>query len=74
MTWIKDSAQRAAYAAAIVDFPDPRMKHPRSARGASPSRGRQQRPGKAGSALAWPVRRLFHASWVVRSTMENRDE
>ena len=28
------------------------MAPPRSAFGASPSRGRQQRPGKAGSALA----------------------
>jgi hypothetical protein len=29
-----------------------RMAHPRSAFGASPSRGRPQRPGKAGSAAA----------------------
>ncbi|MEO7392495.1 MAG: 2-oxo-4-hydroxy-4-carboxy-5-ureidoimidazoline decarboxylase, partial [Ramlibacter sp.] len=28
------------------------MKHPRSASGASPSRGRHQRPGEAGSAVA----------------------
>jgi hypothetical protein len=28
------------------------MTHPRSAFGASPSRGRHQRPGKAGSAVA----------------------
>jgi hypothetical protein len=28
------------------------MAHPRSAFGASPSRGRHQRPGKAGSAVA----------------------
>ncbi len=28
------------------------MKHPRSAFSASPSRGRYQRPGKAGSAVA----------------------
>jgi hypothetical protein len=28
------------------------MAHPRSACGASPSRGRHQRPGKAGSAVA----------------------
>ncbi|WP_370283447.1 hypothetical protein [Ramlibacter sp. WS9] len=28
------------------------MKHPRSAFGASPSRGRHQRPGKAGSAVS----------------------
>ncbi len=28
------------------------MKHPRSAFGTSPSRGRNQRPGKAGSAVA----------------------
>jgi hypothetical protein len=28
------------------------MNHPRSAFGASPSRGRHQRPGKAGSAVA----------------------
>ena len=33
------------------------MAHPRSAFGASPSRGRHQRPGKAGSAVAleWAV-------------------
>jgi acyl-CoA dehydrogenase len=30
----------------------PKMTHPRSASGASPSRGRPQRPGKAGSAAA----------------------
>ncbi len=30
--------------------------HPRSACGASPTRGSQQRPGKAGSALAREVR------------------
>jgi len=35
--------------------------HPRSAFGASPSRGRHQRPGKAGSAVA----RDFHASRVL---------
>ena len=29
-----------------------KMAHPRSAFGASPSRGRPQRPGKAGSAAA----------------------
>ncbi len=29
-----------------------RMAHPRSACGASPSRGRPQRPGEAGSAAA----------------------
>jgi hypothetical protein len=28
------------------------MTHPRNAFGVSPSRGRQQQPGKAGSALA----------------------
>jgi hypothetical protein len=28
------------------------LAHPRSAFGASPSRGRHQRPGKAGSAVA----------------------
>jgi hypothetical protein len=29
------------------------MKHPRAAFGVTPCRGRQLRPGKAGSALAW---------------------
>ena len=36
------------------------MTHPRSAFGASPSRGRRQRPGEAGfAATAWPD--LMHA-------------
>jgi hypothetical protein len=38
--------------------------HPRSACGASPSRGRHQRPGKAGSAVACD----FHASRVLPGT------
>jgi hypothetical protein len=36
------------------------MTHPRSAFGASPSRGRHPRPGKAGSALA-PEKEASHA-------------
>ncbi len=33
--------------------------HPRSAFGASPSRGRRQRPGRAGSAAAAPLLRAM---------------
>jgi len=44
--------------------------HPRSACGASPSRGRHPRPGKAGSAVAlgWDVR--CHAPQVVQLVAE----
>ena len=37
------------------------MAHPRSACGASPSRGRHQRPGKAGSAAALGYAMSVHA-------------
>jgi len=40
------------------------LEHPRSACGASPSRGRHQRPGKAGSAVSpeW-ARRFMRRGW-----------
>src|SRR5688572_14876418 len=46
------------------------MDHPRSASGASPSRGRHQRPGEAGSAVspAWaPLATLMrhHLAWPL---------
>ena len=41
------------------------MNHPRSASGASPVRGRHQRPGEAGSAVAHEWRRQS-ASWLLR--------
>jgi len=41
------------------------MNHPRSASGASPLRGRHQRPGKAGSAVAHELRHQS-VSWLVR--------
>jgi len=39
--------------------------HPRSAYGASPSRGRHQRPGQAGSAVAPGSALRFHALWAT---------
>jgi hypothetical protein len=45
--------------------------HPRSAFGASPSRGRHQRPGKAGSAMAPALTLGFHAPRSAFSAMEN---
>ena len=39
--------------------------HPRSAFGASPSRGRHQRPGKAGSAVALVYVVGFHTGRVM---------
>jgi hypothetical protein len=45
--------------------------HPRSAFGASPSRGRHQRPGKAGSAMAPALTAGFHAPRLAFSAMEN---
>ncbi len=47
------------------------MTHPRSAFGASPSRGRHQRPGKAGSAVAPALAARFHAPRLARSIVEN---
>jgi sorbitol/mannitol transport system permease protein len=41
------------------------MNHPRSASGASPVRGRHQRPGEAGSAVAHEWRRQS-AAWLLR--------
>jgi hypothetical protein len=46
------------------------MTHPRCAFGASPSRGRPQRPGKAGSAAALEEAARFAAA--VLSLMENQ--
>ena len=40
------------------------MAHPRNAFGVSPSRGRQQRPGKAGSALALALLMLSASAWA----------
>jgi hypothetical protein len=40
---------------------------PRSAFGASPSRGRHQRPGKAGSAVTLELAPVFDASWLAAS-------
>ncbi|MES3003628.1 MAG: glycerol-3-phosphate dehydrogenase C-terminal domain-containing protein, partial [Pseudomonadota bacterium] len=45
--------------------------HPRSAFGASPSRGRHQRPGEAGSAASPEWRAPVHAPPVVRSAMDH---
>jgi hypothetical protein len=39
------------------------MNHPRSAFGASPSRGRRQRPGKAGSAAAAGLGRFMRCEY-----------
>jgi hypothetical protein len=46
------------------------MTHPRSAFGASPSRGRHQRPGKAGSAVALEDAARIAAAML--SVMENQ--
>ena len=46
------------------------MKHPRSAFGVTPSRGRYQRPGKAGSAVARGLHHCLHAGLQQRSVME----
>jgi hypothetical protein len=43
--------------------------HPRSACGASPSRGRHQRPGKAGSAVALDLRIGVHALRLAHGPM-----
>jgi hypothetical protein len=45
--------------------------HPRNAFGVSPSRGRHQRPGKAGSAVAPALTVRFCASVVTRNAVEN---
>jgi hypothetical protein len=45
------------------------MKHPRRGFAASPSRGRRQRPGKAGSAASAGLRQ-FHASRVPLGGVE----
>jgi hypothetical protein len=45
------------------------MKHPRSGFTASPSRGRRQQPGEAGSAASAGLR-PFHASRFARSAVE----
>ncbi len=41
-----------------------------SAFGASPSRGRHQRPGKAGSAVTPALAARFQPLWVARSAMD----
>ncbi|MDP1936398.1 MAG: hypothetical protein Q8K91_04230 [Hylemonella sp.] len=46
------------------------MKHPRSAFGATPSRGRYQRPGKAGSAVALGLHRVMQPSLLKQCAME----
>lgn len=43
------------------------MNHPRSAFGASPSRGRHLRPGKAGSAMA-----LACVAWTLTCLANDR--
>jgi len=46
------------------------MKHPRSAFGAAPSRGRYQRPGEAGSAVAPGLHRVVQPFLLKRCAME----
>ncbi len=46
------------------------MKHPRRAFGAAPSRGRYQRPGKAGSAVARSLNHWVPAGLQKRCVME----
>jgi hypothetical protein len=46
------------------------MTHPRSASGASPSRGRHQRPGKAGSAVVPALALRLHARGFTSNAVD----